>query len=106
MTTFGIAKPRRLVDPKFLSFVREKKCLGCGRFGVDAHHLDTRGSGGSDYSAVPLCRCCHTEWHQSGPAMFEQRHRVNLWRECAGILSEYFTTVEPVAFLAGAGVER
>ena len=71
-------KPIREVDERFLDFIREQPCCLCYRWPTDPHHLDSRGSGGSDYSAVPLCRVCHTRAHQLGERLIRQRHGVDM----------------------------
>lgn len=85
-------KPVRIVDEAYLDFVRSLPCCvhrgSCGEE-RDAHHLVTRGAGGSDYTAVPLCRLMHSEYHQVGALAFEAAHGVNLWQVCAYTLAEY-----------------
>jgi hypothetical protein len=74
-----IEKPKRYESEAFLRFVRTQPCVVCesANYGeVDAHHVETRGSGGSDLSAIPLCRMHHTEIHMVGVDTFARRHRV------------------------------
>lgn len=89
----SIQKVRRQVDRAYIRFIHTKRCLICRREDVDAHHLHTKGAGGSDFTCTPLCRVHHQEWHQLGPRRFEEIHDINLWRECARLLIEYFTGV-------------
>jgi hypothetical protein len=84
---------RRQIDRGYLVFVRKQRCAVCRRDHPDAHHLKTRASGGSDYTAVPLCRVHHSEWHQIGGRRFEDRHGVNLWRISHGLVVEFLTGV-------------
>jgi hypothetical protein len=51
-------------DPKaYLDYIRSMPCLVQGRdcYGkVEPHHLQSRGAGGSDFLAIPLCSGHHT----------------------------------------------
>lgn len=87
-----IPKPSRVLAPEFLRFIRSKPCVVCGHATVDADHLHTRGAGGSDFSALPLCRLHHSERHQLGNARFEEKYRINLWRINATLVVEFFTS--------------
>lgn len=76
-------KPKRIKCPKFLEFIRWQPCAVCKRPASydcknQPHHLHTVGSGGSDFSAVPLCAVCHTRWHNTGSKTFAQRSGVDL----------------------------
>ncbi len=75
----------------------------CGQFPVDADHLEARGMGGAggkksgtvsntkkDLSCIPLCRIHHTERHQSGNAKFEDKYRINLWKDAFRLIRTYF----------------
>jgi hypothetical protein len=86
-----LLKPVRLVDEPYLDHIRAMRCLvhgrGCsGR--VDPAHLKTRGSGGSDYTAVPLCRLHHTE-QEGRTAAFNAKYGVDLWREAHRLAVEW-----------------
>jgi hypothetical protein len=84
-------KPKRMVDPVFMDRVRRIRCaiVGCGSVYTDPHHLTSRGAGGSDYTAIPLCREHHAELHTIGRNRFESRHSVDLWAISARVLAEY-----------------
>lgn len=84
-----IPKPVRHVDEGYLSYIRSLACVVCGRGPADAHHVTTRGAGGSDYATVPLCREHHTQVHRMGHHQLERVHGVDLWREVARCLIEY-----------------
>lgn len=48
------------------AFVTAHVCCACGSAGVDAHHFPrTKGAGAADYKVIPLCRKCHSEFHQA-----------------------------------------
>jgi len=93
--SLALPKPRRQADPAYLDYVRSHFCLvpGCRRK-AEAHHLVSRGAGGSDYTAVPLCREHHWAVHNAGPEHFERVVDVNLWRVAAELLADYFTRRE------------
>ena len=78
-----ITKPNRYKNGAFLAFVRTLNCCACDNLvhsgrGVDgiveAHHVETRGAGGSDLKAIPLCRKHHSEIHMVGVDTFAKRH--------------------------------
>lgn len=62
-------------DPGFLVEIRKLPCMACGRYGAEAHHVKTVGSGGGDdaWNVIPLCPEHHklgsTAWHK-GPRQF------------------------------------
>lgn len=84
-------KPTRETDEDYLRYIRHQRCLVTQKRGVDPHHLDTRGSGGSDYTAVPLTREKHTEIGNMGLEEFEEKYNVNLWRQAHRLLRHYFS---------------
>jgi hypothetical protein len=73
-------KKKRVESKDYLSFIRKNACSICASFPVDADHLKTRGSGGSDFDAVPLCRTHHMERHRRGLRMFQIKYQVDLWQ--------------------------
>jgi hypothetical protein len=57
---------RTWVDEGYLDVVRGRPCLSCGAMGAEAHHLVARRwreAFRNDFTAVPLCRRCHTLAH-------------------------------------------
>ena len=86
-----LTKPRRVIDEGFLVFVRSLRCLvfGCTSAVTDPHHLKSRGAGGSDHTAVPMCRRHHGEVHAWGPRTFGEKYSVNLWAESSRVLGAY-----------------
>jgi len=71
----GFPKPKRFVCNSFLIWVREHACFICHSVNVDAHHTRTKGSGGDDTTAVPLCRKHHQEWHAIGNLAFQKQYQ-------------------------------
>jgi hypothetical protein len=90
---YAVPKNPREHDPAYLAYVRGFNCVvgGCQSPSVP-HHLQTVGSGGSDYSSVPICVPHHAEIHTIGQKRFEVIHDVNLWRESWLCLKKYIAT--------------
>lgn len=88
-------KPARQTDERYLNFVRKADCcvVGCNHVFAEPHHLRTRGAGGGDYTAIPLCRVHHSELHHIGPARFEKEHALSLGAVNAACLSAYLSEV-------------
>lgn len=86
-------KPSRERNAEYLAWVRVQPCaIGFHCHGaVQPHHLQTRGSGGSDYTSLPLCVQHHVEIHTIGVARFEQTYSVNVWRLALHTLVRWFT---------------
>lgn len=70
-----------MLNPQYLDFVRNQACIVCGVQPVDVHHAKTKGSGGSDLTAVPLCRFHHQECHQIGRQSFQEKYQFD-FRDC------------------------
>jgi len=72
-------KPKRVSDQEYLRFLHGFGCAlpDCGQWPVDAHHVTTRGAGGSDYECVPLCRPHHQKFHQMGIESFKNFYKVS-----------------------------
>lgn len=51
---------------KYLEWVRKQPCWGCGKYGVEAHHVRLgTGMGKKPYDlhVIPVCRACHQACH-------------------------------------------
>ena len=76
---FRPVKPVR--DPKYLEYIRQFGCIGCGTTKRlrDAMHTGPHGMGqkASDLDALPGCRLCHQELHAIGPRKWQAKHRVD-----------------------------
>ena len=86
-------------DPslKYLDYVRGLYCLVCFTSSPDPDHLEAIGMGGNrkkptlkHYSAIPLCRLHHTERHALPLKEFEDKYKINLWKEAFKKLREYY----------------
>ena len=84
----AVPKKKRIKNPEYLQFVREHGCAICGQY-ANPHHLITRGAGGSDYMAIPLCDPHHIEIHRIGWMAFQEKHKIDLWQVCAKILQDW-----------------
>ena len=48
----------------YKDFVKSHKCITCGEKNTEGHHFPkTKGAGGKEEWIIPLCRACHTEYH-------------------------------------------
>jgi len=74
-------------NPAYENWVRTLPCLVCGINPVDCHHVDHARR--NAYMSVPLCRVCHSEYHQHERAAFEKNHKINLDWEMLKLLMTY-----------------
>lgn len=88
-----LSKPKRTENREYLDWVKSQPCVvGHGCYGpTDPDHLKTVGSGGTDYSAIPMCRKHHTDRHQYGRVKFERETGVDMWHEAWGLLHQWIT---------------
>ncbi len=85
----GLREPTRIDCPGHLAWVRnthqcavfDENCLGKNQ----AHHVTTKGAGGGDDTAVPLCVFHHGEVHNIGIKTFEKKYVLDL-AETAAVL--------------------
>ena len=89
-----LKKPLRRIATDYLRFVKTRPCAVCRRAASDAHHLVSRGAGGSDYKAIPLCREHHAEIHQLGRQRFEERHGLDFEELRAFMLEDFIVRME------------
>jgi hypothetical protein len=70
-----LSKPIREVDRKYIVWLHGFRCCvkGCEGWPVHAHHVKTRGSGGSDRTAIPLCAQHHVKVHTNGKSACEKK---------------------------------
>jgi hypothetical protein len=77
------------VDGKeYLDFIRQNPCIVCGRR-AEPHHMKTRGAGGSDFLAVPLCREHHTEIGH-GTLNFLVKYKIDIRATIFELLRDYY----------------
>jgi hypothetical protein len=88
-----LIKPRRETSPEYLEWIRGMNCLvGIGCFGaVHPHHLERRGAGGSDFSAVPLCVLHHSQIHAIGEKMADERYLIDWWYAAHTLVVRWFS---------------
>lgn len=79
---------------EYLEYIREQNCIVCGTHPVDPHHLKSRGSGGDDYTCVPLCRTCHSVYHSDGLTRFQEKFNVNVYQDAMMYLIRFLRSVQ------------
>jgi hypothetical protein len=84
-------KPKRFISEEYLEFIRHQpccnpKCDGKGNRKSDPHHTKSVKSGGSDLTAVPLCRECHSECHNTGIITFQVWKGINFFEIMESLL--------------------
>jgi len=82
--------PKRQVDEDYKQWVTRFPCIASGKPADDPNHLDSQGSGGSDYTVVPMTRGVHTQFHKMPLSKFEKRWGVNTWRAAHQLTRRYF----------------
>ena len=82
----GVRKPSRIDCRGHLQYTRsfeclvdDENCLG----DIQAHHAKTKGSGGGDEQATPLCVYHHGEIHNIGHDTFEKKYDLDLAKVAA-----------------------
>ena len=80
-------------DEKYLSYIREKGCIICGKRAEPHHYRRARRN---DYMAIPLCRMHHTECHalEKTPWAWEEVHNLNPYWVIINLLGEYLDKEE------------
>lgn len=84
-------------DPEYLDWIRTRPCLlwygELGRMGcrgvVVAHHVRSKGAGGTDREVVNLCDAHHREGHDHGWMTFERKYQVDLPAIAAALSQRY-----------------
>lgn len=70
-------------------WVRLLRCLVCGDHEVEAHHVKTRGAGGTSEHLVPFCTAHHRQYHDQGRETFEATHDIDLTLEALDLESQW-----------------
>lgn len=65
--------------------IKAMHCLSCRKRPCHAHHVKTKGAGGTYRDLVPLCPKHHMELHNSGRKTFAAGHSVNLTEQAERI---------------------
>ena len=80
----------------YSDYIRTLPCLICGKDDADPHHLKTVGTGRQrelskweDYTLIPLNRQYHQELHQIGLTKFEDKYKIDLFKEALFILAKW-----------------
>ena len=93
-----IPKPTRVEDKEYLEFIWQQDCVvGIDCWGdIVGAHLNSAGSGGSDYSRIPMCVGHHTggmgitkNLHNTPIEEFEKIYHVNLWKDAHRLFERY-----------------
>jgi len=75
-----------VVRTDYSELCRASECIICGKRPVDFHHFPrTKGAGADDDKVIPLCRWCHSSFHQDPKAMLWE-HRVKIFDWFYGII--------------------
>ena len=79
----GVRKPSRIDCPGHLQWIRNTFACTAHAAGTcegknEAHHATTRGAGGGDEKAIPLCFFHHGEVHNIGRKTFEEKYKLDL----------------------------
>ncbi len=79
----------------YKKYIETLPCLICGGV-ADGHHCFGVGIGRNrktpkweDFTIIPLCRKHHQELHQIGIKKFEEKYKINLYKEALKILAQW-----------------
>lgn len=84
-------KNKRETDKAYRKYIERQLCIvGFDCLGdAISHHIETVGSGGSDYSCINLCMKHHNEVHTIGKDTFQKKYRIDFNRERVRLLIGY-----------------
>lgn len=85
----GRRRFKESADPAYLDWIHTLPCCVTGQRPVVAHHVRSRGAGGTDRQTVPLTDALHREGHQVGWRTFETRYGVDLTAIADGLAATY-----------------
>jgi len=88
-------KNKRWESPDYLNYIREQPCLipSCN-CQAEPHHYITRGAGGGDEYAMPLCREHHTAIGNMGRDTFFKGYGLDPYQELFILVSGYLKQEE------------
>lgn len=94
----SIPKPKTPRDPKYLKFIRSKRCCITGRLAEPHHESGLGDSGGmglkcSDHFTLPLNRDMHRERDWLGYITFWEKYNKDPKRLIIDYLSEYIISL-------------
>jgi hypothetical protein len=88
-------KPTRERNPAYLQWLRGRRCAVWDCWvRAEPHHTKTVGSGGSDETAIPLCRMHHSQCQHMGNKRFAARYGLDIEWTIAKCLIEFERTRE------------
>ncbi len=88
---------------KYLQYLRSQRhCSLCYKESItEPHHIDQIGMGRDrkknlreHYTAIPVCRTCHTEYHNLGKKMYSRKHQINPYEIALYWLSKFLMEKE------------
>lgn len=88
--THGLTKHVRSVDRNYLAWIRKQPCVVTGQSGTEAAHTETVGSGGGDWTALPLTPAMHREQHTIGFTTFANQYGIDYGHEIEEHHRRYF----------------
>ena len=83
---------------EYLNYLRKQNhCSLCYKpKPIEPHHIDQIGMGRNrksnlreHFTAIPVCRECHSEYHNLGKKMYSIKHQVNPYEIALYYLSKY-----------------
>ena len=91
------------------AWIRTLPCEACGAWPTVAHHVRTKGAGGSSDDLAPLCAECHDLVHTLGRSTFRRVSGVNLIAAATRLhgvwlLANQPEVAEPSALVVDEGV--
>jgi|TARA_A100001201_G_C3998045_1_gene173665 hypothetical protein len=89
---------------EYLQYLREQThCSLCYKHTpTEPHHIEQIGMGRNrknprlreHYSAIPVCRACHVEYHNLGKKMYSIKHQINPYEIALYWLSKFLLNKE------------
>lgn len=87
----------KIICERYLDFVRDQSCIGCGRSPCEPHHLVPRGwreGKRNDFTSVPVCRKCHDYFERHGTDAAATEFQIDPFK-CTLLLTLEFFMVVP-----------